>query len=174
MEQNSNTAIKHVLKHEGSFVNHPDDPGGATNRGITIGTLSDWLGRPASIAEVKNLDERDAIEIYRRNYWAAMSCDDLPAGLDYSVMDMGVNAGPGRAGKMLQGIVGATKDGKIGPMTVAAVNSYDNDIRLISEFYEARLAYYQSLRTWHTFGRGWERRAKECLQTSLRMTGLPG
>ena len=89
-------------------------------------------------------------------------------------MDMGVNAGPGRAGKMLQGIVGATKDGQIGPMTIAAVNSYDNDIRLISEFYEARLAYYQSLRTWDTFGRGWERRAKECLQTSLRMTGLPG
>lgn len=174
MEHNSNTAIKHVLKSEGGYSNHAADPGSHTNRGITIFTLSDWLGRQATVEEVKNLNERDAIEIYRKNYWSAMRCDDLPAGLDFSVMDMGVNAGPGRAGKMLQGIIKATQDGQIGPMTIAAVNGYDNDIRLISEFYEARIAYYKSLKTWDTFGRGWERRAKECLQASLEMTGLPG
>ena len=103
---NFERALPLVLKHEGGYVDHPNDPGGATNLGVTIGTLSSWLGRPATKAEVKALTRATVAPIYRKNYWAAIRGDELPAGLDYAVFDFAVNSGPKRAAMALQRAVG--------------------------------------------------------------------
>jgi hypothetical protein len=83
-----------ALVHEGGYVDHSADPGGATNLGIAIGTLLGWLGRQAAKAEVRALTNATVAPIYRKNYWDAVRADDLPSGVDYCVFDFALNSGP--------------------------------------------------------------------------------
>ncbi|MDV2986992.1 UNVERIFIED_CONTAM: glycoside hydrolase family 108 protein [Methylobacteriaceae bacterium AG10] len=161
-------ALALVLAHEGGYVDHPADPGGATNLGITIGTLSDWLGRPASKAEVKALTRATVAPIYRKNYWDRVRGDELPPGVDYCVFDFAVNSGPGRAIPSLQRAIGVADDGKIGPITLAAARE-----RLSAQTVERicadRLAFLRRLTTWGTFGKGWSRRVEGVRTEALAM-----
>ena len=93
-----------------------------------------------------------------------MKGDDLPGGLDLCVFDFGVNAGPGRAAKYLQSMIGTTPDGGIGPMTLAALQKYVDEnglVESIEEYQKRRQEYYEKLSTFATFGRGWTRRVNE-------------
>ena len=165
---NFDKCVEIILAQEGGFVNNPADPGGATNMGITIRTLSDWRGSPASIEDVQNLTKKEAAEIYRSNYWNLMRCASLPCGLDLSVFDMGVNAGPRTSVKILQKIVGVTEDGSVGPITLAALRALKvRDI--IRKFGEARGDYYRSLKGFETFGRGWMIRTERIEHASEAM-----
>lgn len=157
-----------ILKHEGGYVDHPKDPGGATNLGVTLATLSEWLGRTATKAEVKALTRETVAPIYRKNYWDACQCDKLPAGVDYMVFDLAVNSGPARARRYLQGAVGATEDGAIGPKTLERVSRVhpDNIIRAMSK---RRESFYRSLDTFPTFGKGWLRRLAEVTKAAEEM-----
>jgi lysozyme family protein len=150
-------ALSLVLKHEGGYVDHPRDPGGATNRGITLATLSAWRGRKVTKAEVKALTVEEAGAIYRANYWNVVKGDDLPAGLDYAVFDFAVNSGPARAAKHLQALVGADADGVIGPKTLAVVSGRE-PADLIRKLTKSRLDFLFALPTWPTFGKGWRSR----------------
>ena len=94
MNRNFERALSLVLEHEGGYVDHPRDPGGATNLGITLDTLSSWLGRVATKADVLALKVSDVGPIYRRRYWDTIEGDELPDGLDYAVFDFAVNSGP--------------------------------------------------------------------------------
>ena len=163
-------SVAFVLKHEGGFVDHPRDPGGATNMGITIGTLRDWRGRPVSVDDVKNLTDHEARQIYRARYWNPVNGDMLPQGINLSVFDFAVNAGVGRAARTLQRVVGVPDDGIIGPMTMAALKGIPEK-DLIIRFAQARREFYKGLSTFDAFGRGWIRRTNECEQESLRMVG---
>ena len=114
-------ALEIILHHEGGYVNHPKDPGGETNLGVTKRVYEDFGGTK----DMKDLTIEDVEPIYRKNYWDKCRCDDLPSGLDLCVFDFAVNAGPGRAAKYLQTLVAALPvDGGIGPMTLAKVNEY--------------------------------------------------
>lgn len=62
-------ALALVLAQEGGYADHPYDPGGATNFGITIATLRDWRGRPVSKADVRALGRDEVAAIYRARYW---------------------------------------------------------------------------------------------------------
>ena len=168
MKQNFDHCFEMLLKHEGGFVNHPKDPGGATNLGVTLATYEQWVGRAVTIDEMKSLTVDDVAPIYRKNYWDAVRGDDLPSGVDWSVLDWSVNSGPGRASRALQRIVGATIDGKIGPKTLQAVMNMD-PVKIIDMMYEERQRFYQGLSTFDTFGRGWKRRNKETRQAALLM-----
>lgn len=160
-----------VLEHEGGYVDHPDDPGGATNLGITHLTLADWRGAPVSKGDVRALQRTEAEEIYRARYWNALNCDRLAAGVDLVVFDFGVNAGPARAARMLQRITGAKIDGQIGPKTLAAAARFAPET-IIERFSDDRLAYYRRLKHWDSFGRGWTRRTEETRAKALAMAGL--
>ena len=157
-----------VLVQEGGFVDNPNDPGGATNLGITKATLEKWRGETVSVDDVKALTREEAAEIYRAHYWNALHCDALPAGVDLVTFDMGVNAGPGRSARMLQKAVGAAQDGAIGPATLAATRAA-NASDVIRSITASRLAFYQGLPTWGTFGKGWTRRANEVERAALAM-----
>ena len=165
--------LKEVLKHEGGYVDHPKDPGGMTNLGVTARTWGDWVGHTPSEKEMRELTPEKVAPLYKRKYWDAIKGDDLPSGLDYCVFDCAVNSGPGRAAKMLQEVVGVKPDGGIGPITMAAVRAAcvtDTDTRvLINAFCDKRLQFWQGLTTFATFGKGWTRRGNEVKDAALAM-----
>ena len=113
-------ALRRVLVHEGGYSNHPSDPGGPTNWGITIHDARAYWKTAATAADVRSMPVEVAKDIYRSKYWDAMRCNDLPAGVDYAVFDYGVNSGIGRAVRVLQRLVGTDVDGEVGPNTIAA------------------------------------------------------
>lgn len=155
--RNFDKKLKLVLRWEGGYVNHPADPGGATNLGVTQKTLSGWLGRPATIAEVKALTPAKVAPIYKKQYWDKVSGDELPEGLDYAVFDYAVNSGPAKAAKDLQKVLGIPSDGQIGLHTLAAIQGRNVD-DLINRLMDRRLAFLKRLKTWKTFGKGWASR----------------
>ena len=160
MINNWESSLEKILHHEGGYVNHPKDPGGETNLGVTKRVYEEWGGTKA----MKDLLVEDVNPIYKKNYWDKCKCDDLPNGLDLCVFDFGVNAGPGRAAKFLQRMIGTTVDGGIGPNTLKAVETYveENGLETAIENYQsARQSYYEGLSTFDTFGRGWTRRVEE-------------
>ena len=135
--ENYEDCLSEILHHEGGYVNHPKDPGGITNRGVTKAVYDKWIGRESSVQEMKDLTEEDVAPIYKKNYWDRLKCDDLPNGLDLCVFDFGVNAGTGRSAKYLQKMIGTTVDGGIGPNTLIAVYNYVDEVGLegtIEEF----------------------------------------
>ena len=173
MKANYAKALPLVLRHEGGFVNHKDDPGGATNKGVTIGTLKrlgidvDGDG-DSDIVDLRNLRQSDVERVYRLFYWDAVKADQLPSGVDYAVFDFGVNSGPARAAKHLQKVVGAAQDGDIGPKTLALVAKMDPQ-DVVTALQDSRLRFLRGLKTWGTFGKGWSRRVAEVRAVALAM-----
>lgn len=143
-----------ILQNEGGYVNNAADPGGATSRGITIGTLSSWLGRPATVADVRGLTVATVAPIYEANYWRAADCDGCPPGVDLMVFEMAVNQGVGHAIRSLQMALGLTADGVIGPQTRTAAANCDAT-KTIDAIAAMREAQYRSYATFSTFGAGW-------------------
>ncbi|AWB20838.1 hypothetical protein DA075_07865 [Methylobacterium currus] len=165
-------ALSLVLIHEGGWSDDPADPGGATNLGVTIGTLSLWLGRPATRAEVRALTPASVAPLYRRRFWDAIQGDALPAGLDYALFDFAVNSGPKRAVIGLQRVLGLADDGRLGPVTLAALESRDGP-GLIDALSDGRLSFLRALSTWPRFGRGWARRVEEVRAAALGFQAAP-
>jgi len=168
VEDNFNESLAHVLKHEGGFVNHPKDPGGATNLGCTKRVWEEWVGHEVTVDDIRSLTVADVTPLYKKKYWDAVRGDDLPRGVDFAVFDLAINSGTGRASKLLQRAVGVAADGAIGPATLAAVASI-NPRELATKVCEARLAFLQGLPTWETFGKGWGRRVKETEKIAFNM-----
>ncbi len=168
MNQNFDKCMSMLLAHEGGYVNHPSDPGGMTNLGVTKRTYDEYHGTDVTEDEMKALTKTDVEPIYRRNYWDRCRCPDLPTGVDWAVFDFAVNAGTGRAAKALQQAVEATQDGSIGPMTLIKVKQVpvENIINRIAIYREQ---FYRSLKTFDTFGKGWLRRNDETREQALNM-----
>lgn len=161
-------ALEHVLKYEGGYVDHPSDPGGATNMGITRATLARFRGKPVSKDDVKALTMEEAGRIYRKNYWQACRCGDMPPALAFLTFDTAVNQGPSRAVRFLQEAVGSVPDGIVGPNTLAATWAHNN-AQAVQEYAALRMQHYGSLRTFSTFGLGWSRRLMATLAGALTL-----
>lgn len=162
MERNFPEALAHTLQFEGGWANNPNDPGGATMKGITQHTYNQYLGRETSQDALRHISDIEVAAIYRKLYWDECLCDALADGLDFAVFDSAVNTGPREANRLLQRIVGAPVDGVLGPKSLAAVNDYINAeglSKLIDAYTEARQAYYRMLPTYVHFGEGWRKRA---------------
>lgn len=146
---------------EGGYVNHPDDPGGSTNMGITQGTLNaERKHDPSLPPDVRNLTVNQAGSIYMRSYWKKVRGPDLPSGLDHVAFDGAVNSGPKRGARWLQTGVGVTADGIIGNRTVARAKALSQGERgiAITKACDARRGFLRGLRIFSTFGKGWMRR----------------
>ena len=160
---------------EGGYVDHPSDPGGCTNKGVTLKTLERHRGRKCTCQDVRNLSDEEAAEIYADGFWARVWGNKLPVGLNLCVWDWGVNSGPRRSVKALQKLVGSAADGAIGPNTLKAVEAYvaKHGIEMtIRKYTRVRQNYYESLKTFKTFGRGWTNRNTDCHKEALRLAKL--
>ena len=166
MKVNYDKCLETILHHEGGYVNHPQDPGGETNLGVTKRVYQEHGGTK----DMKDLLVEDVAPIYKKGYWDKMKGDDLPGGLDLCVFDFGVNAGPGRAAKFLQQMIGTTVDGGIGPNTLAKLEEYvreNGEHESVKKYQEMRQKYYEGLSTFSTFGKGWTRRVEETTKLAL-------
>jgi lysozyme family protein len=170
MQSNFEKCLALMLAHEGGFVNHPQDPGGMTNLGVTKRVWEEWVGHDVDEKQMRALTPETVAPLYKRKYWDAVRADDLVSGVDYAVFDVAVNSGAGRAIKFLQSCVGVDADGGFGPRTLAAVKIAEQDPkRLIEQYSARRLEFLQSLKTFETFGRGWSRRVAEVKDKALTM-----
>lgn len=145
--------IDRVLAHEGGYVNHPKDPGGETNWGVTKRTAmaNGYTGN------MRTMSRDDAVEIYHKAFWQRYRCAEMPDAVAFQFFDACINHGFGNASRMLQRAVGVADDGVVGNITLAAVEKMPvNDVlmRLNAE----RLEFYAKLSTFATFGKGWTRR----------------
>jgi len=162
--------FRFVCRFEGGFVNDPKDPGGPTNLGITQATLSSFLGRAATIAEVKALTPDKAAPIYREKYWDSISGDDLPTGIDLLVFDYGVHAGPRQSVLALQRVLRVVADGRVGPRTILAARKAD-PMKTIDALSNHRVEALQKLKIWkdERFHKGLISRVEKARKAALSM-----
>jgi lysozyme family protein len=166
VRENYAQALKQVLKYEGGYVDHPKDPGGPTNKGITQAVYDDWRkSQNLATKSVRSISDSEVAAIYKNLYWDRISGDLLPSGVDFAVFDYAVNSGVSRAAKMLQSVVGVTQDGVIGPATIQATKTY-----VAMSITNRRLAFMQSLSIWSTFGKGWSARIADVKNQILALT----
>lgn len=168
MNTNWDACFNNLIKHEGGYVNHPSDPGGRTNLGVTQTVWENWLDRSVTEEEMKALTKDMVKPLYKDLYWERIKGDKLPSGVDYCVFDAAVNSGVRRASQWLQFALGVAADGSIGPQTLA-VASITSPATIIINYSAQRLRFLQGLSTWPTFGKGWERRVNEVKATALSM-----
>ena len=168
MNRNFDKCMTMLLAHEGGFVDHVADTGGMTNLGVTKRTYDEYHGCDIDEEGMRNLKPVDVEPIYKRNYWERCRCSDLPSGVDWAVFDLAVNAGTGRAAKLLQRAVGAKEDGVIGPITLMKVDSEDHT-NIINRMAVYREQHYRALSNFDVFGRGWLRRNDETRKQALAM-----
>jgi lysozyme family protein len=154
LKDNFEACLAFTLKYEGGYVNNPRDPGGPTNLGVTIATLSHELGRKATVDDVKRMTRQQAASIYRKKFWNTIDGETLPRGVDAVLFDISVNSGPGRA---LQWD-GVTH--RLAP---------DERIRALDA---RRRGFWKSLRIFRTFGKGWMARENALLSAALKMATL--
>ena len=141
--------IERLLSHEGGYVNHPNDPGGETQWGISK--------RSYPKLNIKTLTREAAIEIYRRDFWEASRADRLDPAFSFQLLDAAVNSGIAQAVRWMQKAAGVADDGVIGPRTLAALQT-TGAADLVLRFNAERLDFMTRLATWDKFGKGWARR----------------
>jgi len=172
MLENFPACLKEILRHEGGYVNHKDDAGGATNKGVTQAVYDGYRRSrrllPRSVAMIDNAEVKDC---YKTNYWDKVCGDQLPKGIDLLVFDAAVNSGTGRGEKWLQQainrVAGARRlreDGDIGFATLDASDDYPAD-KIIDAYIDLRLGFMKVARNtntgkllWPIFGGGWSSR----------------
>lgn len=164
MSKGFEPAVELILKHEGGYVNHPEDPGGETNFGIAKRSYPDL--------DIAKLSKHDAKRIYKEDYWDKVRGDEMHPAVALMVFDTAVNMGVSRASKFLQEVVNAKPiDGIIGSGTLQSVrNACENAVEFVLESYaNKRLDYYKKLSTFDTFGKGWTRRVEETLEAAKEL-----
>jgi lysozyme family protein len=138
-------ALPFVLRWEGGYVHHPDDPGGATNKGVTQRVYDGWRSEQRLRARsVRLIEDGEVRAIYETGYWLPPHCDELRSRLDLVQFDTAVNMGVGRAVRFLQASVGCPADGQFGPVTQGAAADCDL-VSTIAAYCDAREGYYRRL-----------------------------
>ncbi|MGD9670009.1 MAG: TIGR02594 family protein [Hyphomicrobiaceae bacterium] len=173
------SALRHVLEMEGGYSDDPYDPGGPTNKGITLSVYARWIGESISpesrsrlVARLKRIPDAMVREIYRTRYWEPADCARMPTPLALMHFDAAVNHGVAGAIRMLQQAVGADVDGEIGPQTRARIATTQL-VEALAKYAEARRDRYRALKHFWRFGRGWLRRVDVTLARSGELLNVP-
>jgi len=172
VKENWETSFDEVIRSEGGFVltDISGDLGGQTYAGIARKPNPSWVGW--KLIDDGVMPNKTMVMDFYKTIWNSVKCDDLPSEVDYLIYDFAVNAGAGQSAKLLQRAVGVTVDGKIGPITLAAVNSKDAK-ELIDLFTEQKKAFYnlivQNRHEQVKFLKGWMNRVNHSKETASQM-----
>lgn len=173
-------ALAHVLEMEGGYTDDPHDPGGPTNKGVTLGVYARWRGvqltaatRAGLKAELRRIPKDAVREIYLTRYWRPAHCSEMAPALAFFHFDASVNHGVTGAMRLLQRAVGTDADGEIGPNTRAAIARVPIDECLL-RYAEVRRARYRALPHFWRFGRGWLRRVDTTLLRARTVVSTRG
>lgn len=165
--------LAETLKWEGGWSNHPHDTGGATMRGVIQRVYDAWRERNGLARRtVRQIEEHELQAIYRENYWQVVHGDELPPGLDLCVFDYGVNSGPFLAVMHLQEVLGINQDGHMGPVTITAAMAAD-PAETVRKLCARRRKFVRQIKSYPTFGKGWNRRIDGIEQICGGMCGVP-
>lgn len=170
-----------IDNHEGGYVDHPLDPGGATKYGITQRVYERWIGHEVNKQEMKDMPIQTAIEIYREEYFFQPKINLLPAPVQHVVFDMSVNHGQRQGVKLLQQAlrdhfdeVNIDIDGRVGPQTIricTRVIDRHGAKALMEAIVQVRLDFYDAIiknnPSQEVFRNGWRKRAKDFLRGDL-------
>lgn len=154
-----------ILRWEGGFVDDPLDRGGATNKGITIGTFRQFYGKDATVEQLKNITDEQWLRIFKAGYWDKWKADEIVnQSIANIVVDWAWASGPVTSIKQVQAILGVDSDGIVGPRTLAAINSADQRI-LFDDIHDARLRFVDNIvlrdPTQARFIKGWKNRIND-------------
>ena len=160
--------IGRLIIREGGFVNHPNDPGKATNMGITIKTLSNWRGKEVSEQDVRNLSHEEASQIYYQRYWKPLKLYNI-IGYWWAkefIFDWCVNGGLKNPVRQIQRLLDIRPDGIIGPITVSELTHYIDSVHWsYGRLVDLRIQWYirlaASKHSRIVFVLGWFNRANE-------------
>lgn len=159
--------IDRILAYEGGLSLNPADRGnwtsGKTGRGKLKGTKYGISAMTYPNLDIKNLSRRQAIEIYKHDFYDKLKPSILRDSTVFQLLDFAVNSGIPRASKSLQKAVGTTPDGIIGPITCKAASITD-DFDIVFLILADRLEFMASLSVWVSFGRGWAKRIAKNLR----------
>lgn len=172
-----NEAVEKVLKHEGGYVDDPLDRGGATNYGITQKVYENFVGRPVTKAEIKNMPIGNAKAIYKKEYWDKVKGDSLKDyAIAFLIFDAAVNSGVSTAIKTAQRILGINPDGIAGPEFIKHLNNF-NAKSFTTQFLKAREDFYKAIvernPSQQRFEKGWLNRVKENAAIAAKWVGTP-
>lgn len=144
-------ALQEVFLDEGGYSNDRGDPGGPTKYGITIHDARAYWKHDATALDVKEMAKAVAEDIYKKHYADPIKYGDLPAGVDYAVLDYGINSGINRA------------------IRVYNVYKHKSPVDCINDIYDERLHFLRSLHTWSLFGKGWKSRCDRGRKLALKL-----
>lgn len=162
-KQNFDAIMDEVFVHEGGYVNHPKDPGGETNLGISK--------RSYPKEDIFGMTRARAKFLYWRDFWQPIKGDDLPVGVDLVTMDASINSGKTRGVRWIQLAAGLPKsraDGIMGPESLRAIKAADALV-VIKKGCAIRMGYLRGLRTWGSFGNGWSKRVARVEAVAVAM-----
>jgi len=171
MKANYASSEARILVHEGGYTNDKADPGGCTNFGVTIFDAKKFWKADATCTDVKNMPKDVALGIIKKQYWDALNCDNLPAGVDDTIVDYGYNSGNSRAGKVLRRLLALPDtDWHVTDEVIAACRKRDS-ITLINAICDERIKFLEGLAIWPTYRKGWAIRVSEVRQFSTQLAG---
>ena len=151
------TLARFIRSWEGGFVNDPRDRGGATNKGITIGTFRAVFGKDKSVTDLKNMTLQQWEYIFKKYFWNKWKADDIKdEWVAYLVVDWLWCSGSHGITKV-QKYLGLNPDGVVGPKTISKINSLDSKL-LFTNLWKLRESFIRGLRQFSTYGKGWLRR----------------
>lgn len=159
-----------IRSHEGGFANHPKDPGGATNKGVTLKTYQSFFPGK-TVEDLKKITDQEWNHIFKSGFWDKVRADEIhDQSVANLIADWAYNSGVGGAAKEIQKVLGVPVDGIIGPKTIEAINTREPK-ELFASLHQARGNYYRGLKNFSTFGKGWMNRLNSIGYGSLSHGG---
>lgn len=154
--------IPFILKWEGGFANHPNDKGGATNKGITIATFRHFFGSGATVEQLKAMTDEQWETVFRKGFWNPFKGDEIRnQSIANICVDWAWGSGATTAIKQVQRLLGVAVDGVVGNITLRAINSAEPE-KLFEKIKSARLAFVEAIvkrdASQQVFLKGWRNR----------------
>ena len=160
-----------ILSWEGGFVNDLRDPGGATNKGVTLATFRSVFGKDKIVKDLKKITDSQWMTIFKTKFWDRYKADSIKdEWITYLLVDWLWTSGPGNAIERVQKFLGLKVDGIVGNVTINKINSF-NGKELFIKLWHLREDFIKTRAQYPIYGKGWLRRLNGIQYGKLLVNG---